>query len=104
MPLERVCEEEKPILEADRPGIGHPLHEEVPGVLHWRKTFRVLAPRVRVARGWRIPGKRSMGPLVVVLLSKSAECSLPCREIALGRPGGLGLDGEQSSEIALALP
>jgi hypothetical protein len=74
--LECVGEEEKPILEADRPGIGHPLHEEVSGILQWRKTLGVLVPRVRVARRWRISGERGVRPLLVVLLSECTEGSL----------------------------
>jgi hypothetical protein len=48
MLLERVGEEEQAILEADGPGVGHSLHEEMPGILYGRKALRIFAPRVYV--------------------------------------------------------
>jgi len=37
MLLERVGEEEQPLAEADRAGVGDALDDEVPGVLHRRQ-------------------------------------------------------------------
>ena len=43
MLLERIGQEQQPLLQADGPGVGYPLDEEVPGVLDGRRGAGVCA-------------------------------------------------------------
>jgi [ribosomal protein S5]-alanine N-acetyltransferase len=56
--LQRVREGRELVAEADRPGVGHPLHGEVARVLERGQPVGVGARRRRVARPRRVAGQR----------------------------------------------
>jgi hypothetical protein len=67
---------EHAVLEADRPGIGHALDQEMPRIFKRRQRRRIRAWRTRVVRArWR-PAMVTVRPLSVVLLAEHIEGAL----------------------------
>jgi hypothetical protein len=82
--LERIGDEQQPLLQADGARVGDALDEEVPGILDGGHGTRVGAGRGPVERSRGPILERLVGPLVVVEAAEGVEGPL------LGDEGGAG--------------
>ena len=91
--LERVGDEQQPLLEADGAGVGHALDDQVPGILDRRQGTGVRARSGAVARRRGLIMQGLVGPLVAVEVAKGIEGPLLGAEGRAGRANGLALQG-----------
>src|SRR6266404_4711743 len=90
--LERIGDEQQPLLQADGARVSDALDEEVPGILDGGHGTRVGAGRGPVERGRRPILERLVGPLVIVEAAEGIEGPL------LGDDGGAGRGGCAGAE------
>ena len=84
--LQGIRDEEQFVLEAKGAGVGHPLDQEVAGVLERRQVLGKRARGGGVAGAGRSPAQKLVGPLVVVQRPEAIEGTLLGGEIgARGR-------------------
>src|SRR5438876_9588426 len=92
MLLERIGQEQQPLLQADGAGVGHALDEEVAGILDRWQRAAVRAGGGTVQRGrWAIV-QRLVRPLFVVEPAKGVEGPLLGGEARVRRAARLPLE------------
>ena len=92
MLFERVGQEEQALLEADGPGIGDPLDDEVSGIFHRRQRAGVRAGRAAIERRRRATAQGLVRPLVIEEAPEGIERPLLGDEIRPGRADRLALE------------
>jgi hypothetical protein len=101
--LERVCDKEQTLLEADRPGVRDALGNVVARVLDGRDGPCVWTGRRLVERGGRSAAEELVRALVVVEDAESVEGALLGGQVTVGWPRGRRLEGPMHPRVGTVL-